>query len=256
MTFRFSPASGSEKRRTLTVLLAFAVIASVIAVVFLIRIKNWHEKREFGDLIAIVNSEYNVRRDWDDFTLLSDDAILDSRCADSFELMLSDCIAAGGRPVCRLSYISEYKHRALFEALCRMYTTQYGYSQEQAEHFSEILLGNPGHSEHQLGTAVDIFDSDALSAVLGDVPGTTEDFICSVAENYAALESAQKASATFEWLSEHCKEYGFILRYPQGSENSTGRNPNYWHFRYVGNLAAKQISELGIALEDYSAMFY
>ncbi|MDR1272579.1 MAG: D-alanyl-D-alanine carboxypeptidase family protein, partial [Clostridiales Family XIII bacterium] len=53
----------------------------------------------------------------------------------------------------------------------------------------------PGESEHETGLAFDV-------AAAGN-------------KNFALTPQ-------FEWLSAHCAEYGFIIRYPQGKEDVTG----------------------------------
>ena len=58
----------------------------------------------------------------------------------------------------------------------------------------------------------------------------------------------------FAWLSEHCWEYGYILRYPEGKEALTGVPYESWHYRYVGKEAAKVIHENGWCLEEYAAL--
>ena len=73
------------------------------------------------------------------------------------------------------------------------------------------------------------------------------------------LDSASSdaaSSAVASWLRENAWQYGFILRYPEGSEESTGMPSNPWHYRFVGEAAAAQIQQLGITLEDYVNMFY
>lgn len=55
----------------------------------------------------------------------------------------------------------------------------------------------------------------------------------------------------FRWLSEHCHEYGFILRFPKGKEDSTGVIYEPWHYRYVGEEAAAYVHKNGITLEEY-----
>jgi len=80
-----------------------------------------------------------------------------------------------------------------------------------------------GYSEHELGLAVDFQDS-------GD--------------------------GAMAWLRENAWQYGFILRYPVGSEELTGMAASATHFRYVGPAAANQIQQLGITLEEYVTMFY
>nr|MCR5283353.1 D-alanyl-D-alanine carboxypeptidase family protein [Lachnospiraceae bacterium] len=54
-----------------------------------------------------------------------------------------------------------------------------------------------------------------------------------------------------KWLSEHCAEYGFILRYPIGKESITGIEFEPWHFRYVGKKAATYIMEHDLTLEEF-----
>ena len=58
----------------------------------------------------------------------------------------------------------------------------------------------------------------------------------------------------FEWLSAHCWEYGYILRYPEGKEALTGVPYESWHYRYVGKEAAKVIHDNGWCLEEYAAL--
>lgn len=80
-------------------------------------------------------------------------------------------------------------------------------------------------SEHLLGLAVDIVDTDTWSS--------------------DATEPAQK------WLVEHCWEYGFILRYPEGKSDVTGVEPQSGHYRYVGLELAKDLKSENLTLEEY-----
>ena len=95
------------------------------------------------------------------------------------------------------------------------------------------IVAYPGTSEHQLGLAVDIVDSSSTvldADMLEDMP-------------------------LLQWLSQHCHEYGFILRYPKDKEDVTGWYEP-WHFRYVGIDAAKYIMEKGICLEEFIQLYY
>ena len=91
----------------------------------------------------------------------------------------------------------------------------------------------PGTSEHQLGLALDIIDT-----------------------GYTNLDEGQEDTATQQWLMAHCWDYGFILRYPNGTTDITGIIYEPWHYRYVGRTAAAQIHELGVTFEEYIDMFY
>jgi len=97
--------------------------------------------------------------------------------------------------------------------------------QELYEESTDGTVAKPGASEHESGLA---FDLSTMSS--GASFDTTEQFA---------------------WLSEHCWEYGFILRYPKGKEDITGLPYEPWHYRYVGKDAAKAIHEKGITLEEY-----
>ena len=54
-----------------------------------------------------------------------------------------------------------------------------------------------------------------------------------------------------KWLMENCWKYGFILRYPVNKSEITGVIFEPWHYRYVGEKAAKEITEQDITLEEY-----
>jgi D-alanyl-D-alanine carboxypeptidase len=75
----------------------------------------------------------------------------------------------------------------------------------------------PGHSEHQLGTAVDL----RLST-----------------------------SATGTWLAAHAPGFGFVLSYPPGKQRITGYRPEPWHVRFVGAALAAEVAANGWALEE------
>ena len=128
-----------------------------------------------------------------------------------------------------------YLTREAFEAANRMFkqaededmngfilTSGYRTREKQAELYAEQQDGTaqpPGCSEHETGLA---FDVTARSD--GDFESTPQ----------------------FQWLSAHCWDYGFILRYPKGKEQITGIAYEPWHYRYVGEEAA-QIIQIGRA---------
>jgi len=69
------------------------------------------------------------------------------------------------------------------------------------------------HSEHQLGTAVDL-----TTPVINNAGGS--DFFAGTEE--------------YKWLTQHAASFGFILSYPLGKEKLTGYKFEPWHWRYVG----------------------
>ena len=96
----------------------------------------------------------------------------------------------------------------------------------------------PGCSEHQTGLAIDI----------------TNDY--TMATNYNEFKDPEvKESDTYAWMLEHCAEYGFILRYPEGKEAYYGTPCSHAHFRYVGKEAAKYIMDNGLCLEEFLLLY-
>ena len=96
--------------------------------------------------------------------------------------------------------------------------------QEKVDTYS----GRPGHSEHQTGLAVDVYNGKV---------------------NYTKFETTKE----FAWMNEHAHEYGFILRFPKDKIEETGYTYESWHYRYVGKNEAKYIKENNISFEEYYA---
>jgi zinc D-Ala-D-Ala carboxypeptidase len=94
----------------------------------------------------------------------------------------------------------------------------------------------PGHSEHQLGTAVD-FGSPEMP----DLTGNTTD----------KLSPLFAQTSEGRWLAEHAYEYGFTLTSPQGAEFLTGLAYEPWHYRYVGQEMAGYLYASGYYLTEY-----
>ena len=97
----------------------------------------------------------------------------------------------------------------------------------------------PGLSDHQTGLCVDFTDRADYSAWYGDFD---DDYM--------------RDTDLYRWLTEHCAEYGFVLRYPEGKEAFFGtacRHPA--HFRYVGTEAAKYMTENNLCLEEFIMLY-
>jgi D-alanyl-D-alanine carboxypeptidase len=87
----------------------------------------------------------------------------------------------------------------------------------------------PGHSEHETGLAIDIGVADM-----------------------AADETFTDTRAA-DWLGANSWRYGFILRYPDGGQDSTGIAYESWHFRYVGQPHARYMADNNFTFEQYIA---
>ncbi|MEA2623638.1 MAG: zinc D-Ala-D-Ala carboxypeptidase [Chloroflexota bacterium] len=85
----------------------------------------------------------------------------------------------------------------------------------------------PGHSEHQMGTAIDFRSADSLTP-----PWEYDDWATTVPGH---------------WLGENGWRFGFVMSYPKGLEAETCYGYEPWHFRYVGRDLAAQIHDSGLA---------
>ena len=141
--------------------------------------------------------------------------------AAALEQMFADCLAETGEPLISVSGYRSYQTQA---SIYSRKLENVGGSYAKADEY----VARAGASEHQLGLAMDIgWD---------DYHGTSDKFTRSTAG---------------AWCTEHCWEYGFILRYQEGWEDVTGYKAEAWHFRYVGRENAKLIHEANMPLEDY-----
>lgn len=96
-----------------------------------------------------------------------------------------------------------------------------------------LRTARPGHSEHQLGTAIDV-SSPGWSGRFGDW----------------ALESAEGA-----WMAEHAWEYGFVMSYAADSQAESCFGYEPWHYRWIGRDAAAEQRESGLALREFLERF-
>lgn len=96
--------------------------------------------------------------------------------------------------------------------------------------YTEKYVNQAGHSEHQLGLAVDLssLDKDCKA-------------------NFARCSLKKETAA---WLANNSYKYGFILRYPEGKEDLTGIEAESWHFRYVGKDMAKLVRDSGLTFDE------
>lgn len=149
---------------------------------------------------------------------------------EDFLEMMDDCRNAGLHPVVCSSYRTQEYQEKLYSRKVAYYTGM-GYSEEEARELAGHSVAVPGTSEHQLGLALDIIDNSNWN-----------------------LNESQAKTATQQWLMAHSWEYGWILRYPDGSSEQTGIIFEPWHYRYVGREVAEEIHELGVCLEEYLEM--
>jgi len=64
-------------------------------------------------------------------------------------------------------------------------------------------------------------------------------------------ENGKMGEGVFLWLTEHCDEYGYILRYPADKTEQTGVEPSASLFRYVGVTHSKYMKANNLTLDEY-----
>ena len=152
---------------------------------------------------------------------------VDERIYQDLQDLLADARAEGLSPVICSAYRTNAQQQMLYGNKIKRLELE-GYSQEEAQQKAGTVVAVPGTSEHETGLALDI-----------------------VAESYQVLTEDQENTAEQQWLMKNAHRYGFILRYPKGKSEITGICYEPWHYRYVGQEAAKVIYEEGLCLEEY-----
>jgi D-alanyl-D-alanine carboxypeptidase len=134
---------------------------------------------------------------------------------------MGDAARAAGAPI---SVESAYRSYAQQRITFQDWVNALGYAQ------ALTVSARPGHSEHQLGLAID-FKSEP-----GSAPWNGADW------------ATTPAGA---WMHAHAWQYGWILSYPRNSLNIVCYAYEPWHYRYVGRDLAAQIHASGLTTRAY-----
>ena len=141
--------------------------------------------------------------------------------------MVQACKAAG-LPVYLSSGFRDYgSQQANFDRVCANNGISDGKNAE-----GNYITMPAGCSEHQTGLCIDI--TDVYHEIKND----------SIAE-----------VPTVQWLAQHCAEYGFILRFPTEKRGITHVMGESWHFRYVGQEAARYMTDNNLCLEEFVDLY-
>ena len=135
--------------------------------------------------------------------------------------MASAARAAGARFVVQSAFRSYTTQKSTFAYWVRLH----GYA------FALTESARAGHSEHQLGTTVD------LRAYGGAAPW-----------NYSGDWATTKVGA---WLKRNSWKYGFVMSYPKGRSAVTCYQYEPWHFRYLGRTRARAVQLSGLTLREF-----
>jgi len=152
---------------------------------------------------------------------------VDARIAQPLMDMALACKAAGLPVYLSSGYRSYSEQAANFTRICQNNGITDG--KDANGHYITMPAGC---SEHQTGLCCDITDyyQPTKNSSLDDIP-------------------------TLVWLRENCADYGFIWRFPSDKSDVTGVMGESWHFRYVGEEAARYIMDNHLTLEEFWQQF-
>ena len=200
-----------------------AVLASVLLLLLGFRLRGWLQQGQDKGLSALVNPWNVVSNSGFKARPVAFEGVqVDKRLRKPLQRLMRDARQAGFDARLAAGYRSAQEQQELYDETVRELLAGGDLSENEAAALAELRVGSPGSSEHELGLAVDFAADEAL----------------------------------FAWLRENAWRYGFILRYPAGSESLTGRDADPGHYRYVGEAAAQQIHAMGATLEEYLSLFY
>lgn len=185
------------------------------------------ENLELPDRLILVNKTHSLPSDYvpDDLTTpnvqfkngIGEASQMSEPAARALEAMFNAALEDGVTLVGISGYRSYQTQAIIYESRLKAMGL---------EHVSKYNA-QAGQSEHQTGLAMDVSSPDCM-----------------------VLETWFDTTDAFAWLSAHCAEYGFIIRYREGLEEETGYAYEPWHVRYVGSQA-QEIMDSGLSLETY-----
>lgn len=146
-------------------------------------------------------------------------SFLAAAALDALEEMLEAARSAG----------HDIRVRSAYRSYAEQVTTHEYWTNALGEEEAARRSARPGHSEHQLGVAVDL-----TSASVG-----------------WELEPEFGETAEGRWLSLNARRFGFVESYPDGAEEITGYRYEPWHLRYIGRTHAEWLRQSGLTLTAY-----
>lgn len=134
---------------------------------------------------------------------------------------MASAARSAGRPI---QLVSAFRSYASQVATFNGNVARYGYA------YAIRRSARPGHSEHQLGTTLDITHAG------GSAPWKYVDWA---------------THPTGAWMRDNAWKFGFVMSYPKGAETRVCYDYEPWHYRYVGRQMAAQVRESGLTLREW-----
>lgn len=209
------------------------------------QIDGLYEKNELADAEEVLNSNCpKPVKDYEDFSLLNigqniglpDKNYIPKNLVELGDLSTNKnfCLTQEAKKSLRAMISDALKENLKIKATSafRDYNTQASIFNNSVKTLSDYLVAvaKPGHSEHQLGTTVDL-----SGATIG----------------YTSADVSFDNIPEELWLRSNAYKYGFIMSYPYLKDEITGYKYEPWHYRYVGIDLAKKIKDSGLTLTEY-----
>ncbi len=177
------------------------------------------------ELLHIVNEHYPLEEDFEP-ALVSFGGVRIAKIAfDSLDNLVKDAASQGITITVKKGYVSYKEQEKLFEETFAKVKKDNNYSEIKAESETMKICPRAGCSENQTGLLV-TFSTDEEG-------------------KFAQTQAGQ-------WLEKYSVNYGFVLRYPDEEEGSTGMAYAPDVYRYVGEEHALNMRRYDMILESYS----
>jgi D-alanyl-D-alanine carboxypeptidase len=190
--------------------------------------------RSGDDLLVLVNKEYQLPSTYAPPDLVSICSnVTNVRCVNNTNFLirsilipdLQEMVNVATADGIDLSIRSAYRSYATQQSTYNYWLSVNGGNVGATDQVS----ARPGHSQHQLGTAIDFSSKEINDGLSGTFTST-------------------QAS---KWLADNAWKYGFVIGYPAGYESITGYMYESWHYRYIGKTNAQDMINNGMILELY-----
>ena len=163
---------------------------------------------EPDDLLPLAGGSYRIARN---------DLTLRKMAVDALEEMAAAAAADGVVLTAGSAYRSGPRQAVIYNSQVSTY------GQEAADRQS----ARPGHSQHQLGLAVD----------------------------FSPIDDSFAETPASRWLLRNAGRFGFSLSFPDGYEAVTGYRYEPWHYRYVGRNLTAFIDAYFDGIQQYALQF-
>lgn len=177
------------------------------------------------DLLRVVNERHPLESDYVPELKPFGSVRISGYMFEDLDDMISAAAAEDIKLTLAEGYVSYADQAVLYDETYKKIKEEQKCSDIKAESETKKVCPLEGASESQTGLLVK-FETDS------------EDFANSEADT---------------WLQRNAVNYGFVLRYPEGREDSTGMKASLQLYRYVGKEHALNMRRYDMTLDEYSS---